>query len=63
MADFANASAGIRITDEDRKSICAVTNVNPAVTADTATAFVRAIEKIHNNGTCTGRLNIAYKIA
>ena len=52
MASFATASANIRLTNEERKSICSVRNVSPTVTADTAAAFVDAIEKIYNNGKC-----------
>ena len=63
MASFANASARIRIANDNKKNICAFGNINPTVNADTATAFVRAIEKVYNNGTCNAKLNISYEIA
>jgi len=62
MANFNTTSASIRLTNEERKSICSVSNVSPTVTADTAAAFVNAIEKIYNNGTCTARMSIAMDI-
>jgi len=62
MANFNTTSASIRLTNEERKSICSVGNVSPTVTADTAAAFVSAIEKIYNNGTCTARMSIAIDI-
>ena len=62
MANFNTTSASIRLTNEERKSICSVSNVSPTVTADTAAAFVSAIEKIYNNGTCTARMSIAMDI-
>jgi len=62
MASFSNASASIRMMNESRRSICTVNNINPLVSAETATAFVNAIETIYNNGRCTARLSIIQDI-
>ena len=62
MASFDKISANIRIVNEDRRSVCSINNVNPAVTAQTAAAFVDALKTIYNNGDCTARLNISQLI-
>ena len=62
MANFNTTNANIRLTNAERKSICSVNNVSPTVTAETAAAFVSAIETIYNNGTCTARISIAMDI-
>jgi len=63
MANFVTVSAGIRLTNEEGKSVCSIARVSPAVTADTAAAFVSAIETIYNNGTCTARMSVTMDIA
>ena len=62
MANFVTAFAGIRLTNEEGKSICSVSRVSPTVTADTAAAFVNAIETIYNNGACTARMSVTMDI-
>ena len=62
MAELTAASASIRLTNEEGRSICFVNNVLPTVTAETAAAFVDAIETLYNNGECAARMNIAYDI-
>ena len=62
MANLTPASAGIRLSNEDGRSICFVNNVSPSVSAETALGFVRAIETIYNNGDCTARMNVVYDI-
>jgi len=62
MANFVVASASIRLTNEDGRSICSVSNVSPIVTAETAVAFVNAVETIYNNGPCTARMSVAMDI-
>ena len=62
MASFSKISANIRVINEDRRSICTVNNVNPLVTAQTASAFVDALKTIYNNGDCTARLHISQEI-
>jgi len=62
MAELNVITANIRITNEARRSVCSVNNVSPSVTAETAVAFVEAIETLYNNGACAGRMNIAYDI-
>ena len=62
MAEFVTTSANIRLTNEERKSICPVSGVSPTVSAETAAAFVDAIETLYNNGDCTARLSIAMDI-
>jgi len=62
MANFVTAFAGIRLLNEEGKSICSVSRVSPTVTADTATAFVNAIETIYNNGACTARMSVTMDI-
>ena len=62
MANFITANAGIRITNAEGKRICSALNVAPTVTADTAAAFISAIETIYNNGPCTARLSLAMDI-
>ena len=63
MPQFTNVSANIRITNENRRSVCSVNNVNPSVTAQVAFAFVDAIKTIYNNGSCTARLNVSREIS
>ena len=62
MATFETAFASIRLTNEDGKSICSVTGVSPIVSAETAAAFVGAIETLYNNGTCNARMSIVRNI-
>ena len=62
MAIFETAFASIRLTNEERKSICSVTNVSPTVSAETAAAFVNAIETLYNNGECNARMSIVRNI-
>ena len=62
MAELQAASANIRLTNEDRRSICLVNNISPTVQAEMAAAFVSAIETIYNNGPCDARMNVAYDI-
>ena len=62
MANFVTASASIRLTNEDNRRVCFVNNVSPTVTAQTAGAFVDAIETLYNVGECTARMNVALDI-
>ena len=62
MANFVTASASIRISNKESKRVCSVSNVSATVTADTAAAFVDAIEQIYNNGDCTARFSVAMDI-
>ena len=62
MAELIPVSANIRLTNEDRRSICFVSNVSPSVTADTAAGFVDAITRLYNRGPCNSRMNIAVDI-
>ena len=62
MANFVTASASIRLTNEDNRRVCSVNNVSPTVTAQTAGAFVDAIETLYNAGECTARMNVAVDI-
>jgi len=62
MANFITANANIRLSNYDGKSICSVSGINPAITADTAASFVDAIEKIYNNGQCAARMSIFMNI-
>lgn len=62
MANFVTASASIRLTNEDNKRVCSVNNVSPTVSAETAGAFIDAIETLYNYGECTARMNIALDI-
>jgi len=63
MTGFTNASANIRLINEDRRSVCSINNVNPDINAQTAAAFVDALKIIYNNGECTARLNISQEIS
>ena len=62
MASIDVIGANIRLTNEENRSVCLINNVSPNVSANTAAAFVSAIEKIYNNGPCTARMNVAYDI-
>ena len=62
MASFVTNSARIRLTNEDNVSICSVGGISPTVTADTAAAFVAAIEKLYNDGQCDARMTVAMDI-
>ena len=62
MAELATRAANIRLTNEDGRVICSVSNVSPAVNAETAAGFVSAIATIYNNGSCNARMNVVYDI-
>ena len=62
MAEFVNVSANIRISNEEGTRVCSVTNVNPSVSAQTAAAFVKAIETLYNSSKCAGRLFVGQDI-
>ena len=62
MASFVTANASIRLSNEERRSVCSVSGISPAVSASTAAAFVTALETLYNNGPCTARLNLAMDI-
>jgi hypothetical protein len=58
MASLVAASATLRLTNEERRSVFSVGNVSPTVTAEVAEGFVNAVEKLYNNGQCTARVSI-----
>ena len=58
MVELIAASANLRITSEDKRSVFSVTNVSPTVSAEAVAGFVGAVEKIYNNGQCDARINI-----
>ena len=60
MAKFIETTANIRLMNEDKKSVCLLNNVLPNVSADTAMAFVSAIETLYNSGPCKAQLRVAY---
>jgi hypothetical protein len=62
MAELVAASATLRLTNEDRRSVFSVANVSPNVSAETAAGFVNAVEKIYNNGTCSARIGIVLNL-
>ena len=62
MAELVAASANLRLTNEDRKSVFSVSNVSPTVSADTAAGFVNAVEKLYNNGQCSARVSIVLNL-
>jgi hypothetical protein len=62
MAEFTTASANLRIVNDDGRSVFSAANVSPTVSADTASGFVGAVEKLHNNGSCSARLNIVLNL-
>ena len=59
MPELRPASATLRLTNEERRSVFSVGNVSPSVSAETAAGFVNAVEKIYNNGTCAARISIS----
>ena len=62
MAELKAASATLRMTNDERKSVFSATGISPTISAQTAANFVDAIEKIYNNGTCTARVNFVMDI-
>ena len=62
MPELVAASANLRLTNEDRRSVFSVGNVSPTVTAETAANFVDAVEKIYNNGDCNARISIVLNL-
>ena len=62
MAEFVNISANMRISNEEGTRVCSIANVNPTLSAQTASAFVKAIETLYNDGQCSGRLFIGQDI-
>ena len=57
MPELTAASASLRITNEDKRSVFSVTNISPTVSAATAAGFVGAVEKLYNN-VCNAKINI-----
>jgi len=47
MATFATAFANLRISNKESKRVCAVTNVSPTVSADTAAALHCGLESLN----------------
>ncbi|MCL2199348.1 MAG: hypothetical protein FWB80_10520 [Defluviitaleaceae bacterium] len=62
MAELVAASATLRLTNEERKSVFSVGGVSPNVSAQTAAGFVNAVEKIYNNGQCAARVSIVLNL-
>ena len=62
MAEKIAVSGNMRIVNENKKLVCSINNVSPAVTANTAAAFVDAIETLYNNGACTARVSTVFDI-
>ena len=62
MAQLVAASANLRLTNEDRRSVFSVNNVSPNVTAEDAAGFVSAVEKLYNNGQCSARVSIVLNL-
>ena len=62
MAQFHVAHANIRINNDEAQRVCTLSNVSPAVPAQTAANFVTAIEKLYNNGPCTARMSVVSDI-
>jgi len=62
MNGFNDASAGIRITNDERKTVCTVSRVNPMVAPATAVGFAAAVAALYNKGQCTARINMSGNI-
>lgn len=62
MPELSAASATLRLTNDDGKSVFSVANVSPSVSAQVAAGFVNAVEKLYNNGQCTARVNIVLNL-
>ena len=62
MAEFITKSANLRLTDADKKSVCSVNDVSPSVPAETAAAFVEAVETLFNGGPCTAQMRVVYDL-
>ena len=45
MPELRTASATLRLTNEERRSVFSVGNVSPSVSAETAAGFVNAVKK------------------
>jgi hypothetical protein len=58
MPELVTASATLRLTGEDKRSVFIVGNVLPSISAGTAAGFVDAVEKLYNNGKCNANLRI-----
>ena len=62
MAELIAASANLRLTNEDGRSVFSANNVSSTVTAAKAAAFVDAVEKLYNNGQCAAKVNIVLNL-
>ena len=58
MPELVTASANLRVTNDERRSVFSVATVSPTVTAATLANFVDAVETLYNNGQCAARLNV-----
>ena len=62
MASLQAVSANLRLTNEDRRVVFSVNNVSPTVSAEAATGFVNAVEKLYNTGDCSARVSIVMNL-
>jgi hypothetical protein len=57
MATIVNASAALRVRNEQNRAICSISGVNPAMTAEDAAGFVAGIQTMYNRGTVRARIH------
>ncbi|MCL2577312.1 MAG: hypothetical protein FWE27_04595 [Defluviitaleaceae bacterium] len=57
MASIVNASAALRIRNEQNRAICSISGVNTNMTAQDAAGFVTGIQTMYNRGSVLARIH------
>ena len=57
MANIVNVSAALRVRNEQNRSVCSISGVNPDMSASDAAGFVTGIQEMYNRGKVTARIH------
>jgi len=57
MAAIVNASAALRVRNEQNSSICSISGVDPNMSAENAAGFVAGIQEMYNRGKVLARIH------
>ena len=57
MATIVNATAALRVRNEQNRAVCSISGVNPNMTAENAAGFVAAIQTMYNRGSVFARIH------
>ena len=57
MASIVNATATLRVRNEQNRSVCNISGVNSDMSANDAAGFVTGIQEMYNRGKVTARIH------